>query len=110
MQEAINAAAAQNRNRAVVHIPYGTYSVSHTLTLPVSDVQLVGDGYGTILHWTGEGNGPVLRITGPGKATLREIQIDGGVEADGIVLDNVDQIGSRVYMQGNNILDASPLA
>ncbi|PYS02037.1 MAG: hypothetical protein DMG12_14450, partial [Acidobacteria bacterium] len=100
MQQAINAAAAQNGNRPVVHIPYGTYSVSQTLTLPVSDVQLAGDGYETILNWTGEGNGPVLSMSGPSKATLREIQIDGAAEADGIVLDNVDQIGSRVYMQG----------
>src|SRR5207249_7181367 len=42
--------------------------------------------------------GPALRILGPSKATLREIQIDGAGKADGIVMANVDQPGSRVYM------------
>ncbi len=67
-------------------------------TSPDSDLQLVGDGYGTILRWTGPGTGPVLRLVGPSKATLREIQIDGAGKADGLVVGNVDQPGSRVYM------------
>ena len=47
-------------------------------------MQLVGDGYGTILRWTGAGAGPLLRIMGPSKATLREIQFDGMAKADGV--------------------------
>src|SRR5207247_2661167 len=49
-------------------------------------------------RWTGAGQGPALRILGPTKATLRELQIDGAGKADGIVVDSVDQPGSRVYM------------
>src|SRR5207247_8442514 len=57
-----------------------------------------GDGYGTILRWTGTGAGPLVRLTGPSKVTLREIQFDGAGKADTIVIENVDQLGSRVYM------------
>jgi hypothetical protein len=37
-------------------------------------------------------------LIGPSKATLREIQIDGAAKADGILIESVDQVGSRVYM------------
>src|SRR6185436_20676998 len=42
--------------------------------------------------------GPVLKILGPSKATLRELQVDGASKVDGMVVENVDQPGSRVYM------------
>ena len=98
IQNLIIAAARQNGRRPVVHIRAGTYSISETITIPVGDIQLVGDGYGTILRWAAAGAGPVLRIKGPTTATLREIQIDGGGRADGVVVENADQPGSRVYM------------
>jgi Pectate lyase superfamily protein len=98
IQQTIDAAAAQNGSRPVVHIPDGKYSISQTLTLPASDIQLVGDGYGTILSWTGAGSGPVIRLRGPSKVALREIQIHGAGRADGLIVENADQMGSRVYM------------
>src|SRR2546428_471882 len=98
IQQAINAAALQNGYRPVVHIPDGSYSISQTLTIPATDVQLVGDGYGTILRWTGIGSGPVIRLSGPSKVALRELQIDGAARADGLWIENIDQVGSRVYM------------
>src|SRR5439155_803411 len=98
IQDAIVAAARQNGARPVVHIPYGMYSIFEPLTVPASDIQIAGDGYGTILRWTGAVAGPVIRLSGPSKVTLREIQFDGVGHADGIVVDNVDQPGSRVYM------------
>jgi hypothetical protein len=101
IQSVINLAFGQNGNRPVVHIPYGTYSIDQTLVVPPSDIQIVGDGYGvgsggTVLDWTGSGTGPVLEIDGPSKATLRDIGITG--TADGILVDNIDQKDSRVYM------------
>jgi hypothetical protein len=101
IQSAVDLAFAQSGNRPVVHIPYGTYSIDRTIVVPPSDIQIVGDGYGvgsggTVLGWTGSGAGPVLRIDGPSKATLRDIGIRG--TADGILMENIDQIGSRVFM------------
>ena len=87
IQQAIDKAALQNGNRPIVHIPFGTYPISETLTIPAGDIQLVGDGFGTILRWTGTGRGPVLAVKGPSKATLREIQIDGAMTGDGIVVE-----------------------
>lgn len=99
IQQAIDAAVLRNGTRPVVHIPYGAYSISRTLTLPArSDLQMVGDGWNTVLRWTGPAGGTVLRIDGPSKAALRELQIDGAGKADAIVMEEVDQIGARVYM------------
>src|SRR5437867_11418640 len=98
IQNAILAAVRENGTRPVVHIPWGTYSIAETLIVPASDIQLAGDGYGTTLRWTGAGPGPMIQLMGPTKATLREIQFDGATRADGIVIEDVDQAGSRVYM------------
>jgi hypothetical protein len=98
IQNAIDQAALDG-NRSVVHIAHGTYAIDHTITIPQSDVQLVGDGYGTILHWTGGTEGPLLRIQGPSRAALRDLQIDGVGQANGIAIENADQIGARVYLE-----------
>src|SRR5262249_35438624 len=104
IQTVINSAAAQNGNRPVVHIPEGTYHITSTITIPAgTDIQLVGDG-NTQLIWAGTGSGPLLYIPGPTKATLRDLQFDGGYRpydqrfAAGIVADNIDQPGSVVYL------------
>jgi hypothetical protein len=73
--------------------------VSETLTIPASDLQLVGDGYGTILRWAGGGAGPVVRLRGPSRTTLREIQIDGNGRGGGLLVDEVDQPDGRVFLQ-----------
>jgi hypothetical protein len=99
IQAAVIAAARESGRRPIVHIAHGTYSIADTITIPASDLQLIGDGYGTTLRWTGSGAGPVMRIVGPSKATLREIQIDGQGRGDGIVVENADQPGARVYME-----------
>jgi hypothetical protein len=100
IQRAIDAAALENGSRPVVHIPFGTYAVTRTLTIPPGDLQLVGDGFATVLKWAGADRGPVIRIAGPSKATLRELQVDGVAKADAIVVDTIDQPGSRVYLDG----------
>jgi hypothetical protein len=98
IQQALNAAAAQSGSRPVVHLPTGTYAISTTLSIPAnSDVQLVGDGYSTMLQWSGSGSGPALRINGPSKATLRDMAVNGNGR-EGIVANGLDQSGSRVFM------------
>ena len=98
IQNTIVDAVRQSGTRPVVHIPFGTYSISETLIVPASDIQLAGDGYATILSWTGTGPGPVVRLMGPSKVTVREIQFDGAEKVNTIVVENVDQPGSRVYL------------
>jgi Pectate lyase superfamily protein len=99
IQRAINNAAAHKGDRPVVHIPAGDYSIASTLTIPAeTDVQLTGDGYRTRLLWKGMAAGPVLLLEGPSKATIRDLSVDGGKFAEGIVARNIDQRGSRVFM------------
>jgi hypothetical protein len=109
IQQAIDAAAKLRGQRPVVHLPGAQYSITSTLVIPAgSDLQLVGDGYSTNLRWTGTGAGPVLRLQGPSRATLREFEVDGGPSnwkpkpdaAIGIVVENADQPGARIVMQG----------
>ena len=100
IQAALNSAAAVAGTRPVVHLPSGTYSITTTLNIAAnSDVQLVGDNYGTtILQWSGAGTGPVLHIQGPSTALLRDFQVHGNSQANGIVADAVDQAGARVFL------------
>lgn len=100
IQAAIMQATKLRGKRPVVHLPWGRYEIAQTLTIPAeSDVQIVGDNYDTVLHWAGKGTGPVLRLAGPSKATLRDFTVDGAGIADGIVVNNCDQPGARVFME-----------
>jgi hypothetical protein len=101
IQAAINQAATSGSARPIVHLPAGEYFVSNTISIPAaSDLQLVGDGGSTIIHWTGNGPGPVLTLAGPARATLRDFNILGPAtnsSIDGIVIDKADQMGGRIY-------------
>ena len=102
IQKAIDDAAALAGKRPVVHLPAGKYRVDRTLAVPAGcDMQLVGDGIlnATSLVWAGQGEGPVLRLAGPCRATLREMQVHGGKEADALVLPDADQPGGRVFLE-----------
>jgi len=104
IQKAIDTVAKQPGQRPVVHLPAGTYAINRTLVIPAgSNVQLTGDGVGTILQWTGDENGCVLRTPGPARATLRDLMINGNKAATGLVVENCDQVGSRVLMDQVNV-------
>ena len=107
IQRVIDRAAERIGTRPVVHIPFGTFTVTRTLTIPSGDIQLVGDGYATVLKWAGADRGPVLRIAGPSKTTLRELQIDGATKADTIVVEGVDQPRARLYLEGVQVRSGS---
>ena len=100
IQKAIDSAAQQNGQHPIVHLPAGKYSIDRTLVIPAgTDIQLIGDGFSTSLNWVGSGKGPVLHLVGPSLATLYDLTIDGGTSSDGILVDNADQPGSRVFME-----------
>jgi hypothetical protein len=91
-----------------VHLPAGTYPVERPLTIPAgADLQLTGDGETSVLSWTGPaGGGPVLRLAGPTRATLRDLALAGAGRADGILVEDVDQDGARVYVDQGFLYDA----
>jgi hypothetical protein len=84
----------------VVHIPFGTYVIDQTLALPPSDVQLVGDGMATTLRWNRAQSGPVMKITGPSRVTIRELQLHGNSIGDGLEIEQIDQRGARLSLNG----------
>ena len=106
LQAQIDAAAKEPvGSKPVVHVPKGTLALKRTVTIPAgSDLQLVGDGVGngTSLNFA-EGAGPVLRLLGPSRASLRDLSVTAGNQGgvDGIVVENADQEGGRVY--GNQL-------
>lgn len=103
IQALIDQAALLTGTRPVVHLPFGTYNIQTTLYIPSgSDMQIVGDGHGelypTWLWWTGGSAGPVISIAGPSKVTFRDISINGNNLVTNIVMSNIDQINSRIFM------------
>ncbi len=99
-------AAARHGQRSVVHLPFGAYMIDQTLTLPPGDVQLAGDGMSTALRWNRAEAGPVLRIKGPSRATVRELQVHGNSVADAVVLEGIDQPGSRMSLNAVELREA----
>jgi hypothetical protein len=104
LQAVIDTATRLKGQRPVAHLPAGGYSIDRTITVPAgSDVQLVGDGAGTILQWKGDANGPVIRLAGPSRATLRELQLNAGRQTDALVLEDCDQLGARIFLEQANM-------
>jgi len=99
IQRQIDEAAKAGGERPVVHVPLGSYTLEKTLTMPASDVQLVGDGMRTRLRWGGSGRGPVVNLASPSRATIRELQIEGSASTDGVLAAGVDQPNARAYFE-----------
>lgn len=109
IQQAIDAAVALNGQRPIVHLPAGRYELDRALTIPAhSDLQLVGDGYAnyaTTLVGPNLPGVPVIFLAGPSRATLRDFHVLGTgagwprALASGIVVENCDQPGARVFLE-----------
>lgn len=107
IQAAINEASRLKQQRAIVHLPAGTFSTTQTLVIPSdSDVQLVGDGFATQLKWTGTGTGPVLLLKGPSQATMRDMEIVAGAASIGISVENCNQLNSSIFMEQGEVSGA----
>lgn len=101
VQQAIDDASRLCGKRPIVHLPAAEYRFERSLVAPANcDIQIVGDGGFSTLGWNGQGSGPALTLLGPSKVTLRDFRVLGARKGSGIVIENADQPGSRVYMQG----------
>ena len=113
IQGYINSAIASSDPQAIVH--FGgrkTYNINSTLTIPAhSHVQLVGDGWMTVLAWTGSNSaGPMISIAGPSKVTIREIQFNGANLSEvttPIAITGADSIGGRIQVVGSDLVSIS---
>ena len=65
IQQTIQQASAYCGQRPVVHLPYGSYSINQTVTIPANcNIQLVGDGRQSALVWAA-GEWACTAIAGP---------------------------------------------
>jgi hypothetical protein len=100
IQAALDAAAAKNGQRPVVHVPMGPHKVTQTITVPAGcDVQLVGDSAGETgsrLNWNGPAGGTMLVLAGPSRATLRDIHL-AAPTGHALRVDDADQSGGRIF-------------
>ena len=110
IQRAIDSAASHYATvQSVVYLRPGDYQVASTITIPKNvKIGLMGDHPfwaftgASRLIWTGTGAGPMLRLEGPSKASISDLHIHGSNSAQGILVDNADQPGGRVFMHQAN--------
>jgi len=103
------AIAEDNGNRPVVHIPWGQYSVSSTITIPSgSDVQIVGDNLQTEINWLGSTSSPVFVLLPPSHAAIRNLGINAASASAGILVEGYDQPGDRIYTNFVSVGYAAP--
>ena len=107
IQTAIDSAAKHCGERPIVHLPYGAYALTRSVTIPANcDIQISGDGERTALQWLGEGDRAAMVLIGPSRAILRDFYLNAGVGV-GISVTNADQEGARIYMQQMQLLRSS---
>src|SRR5205823_1944861 len=100
-------AVAYQGQRPVIHLPPGDYFLSSTLSIPANlDVQIIGDGYTTMLGLSGSSGGAILQLHSPSKALIQDLGLYGYGTAEGILIGSEDLAGSRVqaqmlYLTGN---------
>ena len=107
IQKAIDSAAKYCGARPIVHLPYGTYGLTRSVTIPANcDLQIVGDGERTALKWSGPRDQAAIVLSGPSRAVLRDFYINAGIGL-GVTAANADQEGARIYMQQVQLLRSS---
>lgn len=103
IQAIINIAASGKFENPVIHLPSGNYPLDKTLTIPArARLQLVGDGASSCFYWNGVAGQNMLELLGPSYATVRDLQFRPGSSkaATAINIDNADQIGGRILLDG----------
>ena len=104
IQAAIDQAAAMKGKRPVVHLPKGKYALAKTVIIPEGcDLQLVGDGPENATMLNGSGVNPLILIKGPTHATFRNFMVSAGNEAVGMLVENGDQPGARLFGEQLNV-------
>jgi hypothetical protein len=93
IQSAVDMAARFNGRRPIVHLAYGRYD-NINVTVPPSDLQIVGDGFYLTTVYGG------IKLRGPAtRVSLREISFRGaGKTGDGVSITGVDQPGARIVL------------
>jgi len=99
IQALIDQSLTSGDSQPIIHFAQGRWSLDTALHIPQhGSVQLVGDGYGSVLTWSG-GSGAMLNIAAPAKVTIRDMQWTGSVSA--VSISGADQAGGRIQLVGS---------
>ena len=108
IQAIIDQSAQSSDPQPIVHFGHSTWTLNKSLNIPKNRaIQLVGDGYGSILSWfNSTAAGPMVGIAAPAKVTVRDMQWlgvgSGGVGATtAINISGADQPGGRIQIVGS---------
>eukprot|EP00026_Physarum_polycephalum_P003161 Phypoly_transcript_03170.p1 GENE.Phypoly_transcript_03170~~Phypoly_transcript_03170.p1 ORF type:complete len:744 (+),score=93.92 Phypoly_transcript_03170:299-2530(+) len=99
-------ATALRGQRPIIYFHTGIYGTNQTLIVPPnSDIQFVGKdlssdytlGASAVVWSNPQQAGYIFTVQGPTKVTFRSLTISGYVQGSGILFQNVDQEGARMY-------------
>ncbi len=101
LQSRIDEAAREPAgSRPVVHLPKGELTLRSTIVVPaMAEIQIIGDGPYNASSVRSAGASPVFVLNGPSRATLRDFSIHAAAEGDGVIVENADQPGGRIYAE-----------
>ncbi len=111
IQALIDGSARSRDPLPIVHFSHATWTIDKPLKIQSgAHVQLVGDGYGSLLEWAGNTAGPMLQINGAARVTIRNMQWIGPT-ATAVNVNAADQPGGRIQLVASRIgpLQASHL-
>ena len=102
IQSVIDQAVQSDDSMPIVHFGRGTWDLDATLLIPANErVQIVGDGWQSLLVWTGvEPTGPMIRVAGPTRFWMRNMRMLGNYTGVAVQVDQADQPGGRVLVVG----------
>jgi hypothetical protein len=96
IQALIDESSLSGDSQPIVHFAEGHWSLDASLRIAQnSSVQLVGDGYSSVLTWSGVA-GAMVNITSPARVTIRDMQWTGTASA--VSISGADQPGGRIQL------------
>jgi hypothetical protein len=113
IQAVVDAAVASKAVNPIVHFAPGEYIVGASIVVPAkARIRLAGDAWTTVFRWSGVSGGTVFKLLGPSYATIRDLQVVAAGTAYLASLSSADQVGGRVFLEGNSlgVIKASNLA
>ncbi len=101
-QDVVDAARASGGS--LVHLPSGSYDLTEPVSVGAgSDLHILGDGQRSWLYWHGSNGGTMMHVdaTNASQLTIQDLwfgALRSDAAANGIVVENVDQKDSRVFV------------
>lgn len=98
IQKIIDEASRYLGKRPTIHFQPGTHYIESSLIIPERvDLQLVGDGYSSVLR-KNNSTGPILILRGPSHTTLHDLYL-WNPNGNCLRIENADQLGGQIFTE-----------